>query len=399
MNPTFASIVPLIGGETIAMQQALGGQRPEYLLSYSAFSANDKQIVEYYKNEVPYILLDSGGSAPKPVNIVNATCPCAGLSTLSPSSSADNAANNWMLESAKHVLSVVKPDCFWGENAPALATNAGKPVVAKLRQIAERNGYTMSLYQTKSLLHGLAQVRNRSFYFFWKGNRVPFFDYHEIPHEKIEDTIRNVERRKDDPMNVLVREDKPTDNPFYQFVLEQIHNNELDHQAFQRQLVKTVNPMTYLEDQGVKYDEVGKWMKAHGHDKLADRCDIIFHKLASGKNIMRKIVEIPKDYIGAFVGHMPHSLAHPDEDRYLTYRECLSIMKMPEDFMLENPKRNLNMVCQNVPVTTAYDMANQVLRACEDDDVEWIEAPFINQNNKNHTYVIEKEPATLTQFM
>ena len=46
---------------------------------------------------------------------------------------------------------------------------------------------------------------------------------------------------------------------------------------------------------------------------------------------MRKTTEIPKDKIGAFVGHMPTSLAHPDEDRYLTVREALSIMKLPND--------------------------------------------------------------------
>ena len=43
---SFASIVPLIGGETIAMQN-VSGKKPEYILSYSAFEANDNQLVEY----------------------------------------------------------------------------------------------------------------------------------------------------------------------------------------------------------------------------------------------------------------------------------------------------------------------------------------------------------------
>ena len=59
---SFASIVPLIGGETIAMQN-VSGKKPEYILSYSAFEANDNQLVEYYDNKVPYYHLD--GNMPK----------------------------------------------------------------------------------------------------------------------------------------------------------------------------------------------------------------------------------------------------------------------------------------------------------------------------------------------
>ena len=56
-NYTYASIIPLIGGETIAMQNAFG-KKPEYILSYSGFKANDSQLLNYYDNTVPYYLLD-----------------------------------------------------------------------------------------------------------------------------------------------------------------------------------------------------------------------------------------------------------------------------------------------------------------------------------------------------
>ena len=38
-----ASIIPLIGGETIAMQNVFG-EKPEYILSYTDFEANDNQL-------------------------------------------------------------------------------------------------------------------------------------------------------------------------------------------------------------------------------------------------------------------------------------------------------------------------------------------------------------------
>ena len=78
-NYTYASIIPLIGGETIAMQNAFG-KRPEYIMSYSGFNANDSQLLNHYKHEVPYHVLDEGGSHGGKVDVVNSVCPCAGLS-------------------------------------------------------------------------------------------------------------------------------------------------------------------------------------------------------------------------------------------------------------------------------------------------------------------------------
>ena len=40
----YASIVPLIGGETIAMQNVFGS-RPEYILSYEGVQNNEQHIV------------------------------------------------------------------------------------------------------------------------------------------------------------------------------------------------------------------------------------------------------------------------------------------------------------------------------------------------------------------
>ena len=62
-------------------------------------------------------------------------------------------------------------------------------------------------------------------------------------------------------------------------------------------------------------------MREKGYDNEVKKCNRMYHKLKAGGNIMRKTVEIPKDYIGAFVGHMPTNLTHPDEDRYLTVRD------------------------------------------------------------------------------
>ena len=394
----YASIVPLIGGETIAMQN-VANTKPEYILSYSAFEANDRQLVEYYENKVPYYHLDDGVQRNLPyVDVINTVCPCAGLSSLSPSASSTNRNNDWMLATARHVLGSLKPKVFWGENAPRLASKMGEPIVEELRRIAGQNGYTFSIYKTKSILHGLSQVRDRTFYFFWQGDKIPRLNYIERKHERIEDTIRNVELHKDDPMNILVNKNKPSDNPLYKYVLEEIEGG-ITHSQFQDKIVKSTGPHDWIEAH-TKYNKVAEWMIDKGYENEARKCTRMYHKLKSGGNIMRKTTEIPKDYIGAFVGHMPGSLTHPDEDRYLTIRECLAIMKLPGDFMLQGGVKNLNMICQNVPVTTAQDMAEEVQAFVAGRlDNQMLDTQFAIQCNKTKSLNYEKSPVQLDQFM
>jgi site-specific DNA-cytosine methylase len=390
----YASIVPLIGGETIAMENVFG-KRPEYMLSYDGFQNNDQHIVEHYNNEVPYHIMDPNVTELfEQVDVVNAVCPCAGLSSLSPSAGSDNAANDWMSISANYVLEHMKPKVFWGENAPRLASKMGEPVVAKLRSIAKKNGYTFSIFKTKSLLHGLSQVRDRSFYFFWKDEKVPMFDYTFKPHMKIEDTIRSVPNDPNDPMSqILTNTKRPTDNPFYKYVLEEMHGG-ITHQEFFELITKTTNPLDYIEDNGITYDKVAEWMRERGFEREAAKCDRMYAKLKAGGNIMRKNTEIPKDFIGAFVGHMPTSISHPDEDRYLTIREAMEIMKLPRDFSLQGGLKNLNHICQNVPVTTAEDMAKQIEKYLAG-KLDYIDTDFMIQCNKTQTVKYENTPLNL----
>lgn len=363
---TYASIVPLIGGETIGVDRALGGQPPEYLLSYSPFEANDSHLVNYYHNirkvPVPYMHLDRGARHSQRVMMVNAVCPCAGLSALSPFASANNHNNKWMIETAKYVMGDMKPDVFWGENAPGLAGKVGRPVLEQLRAIGKENGYAMSLIMTSSILHGLGQTRTRTFYFFWKGDRVPVFEQMGREHRDIDDIILTSKSSTDDGMEEPINPKKPTDDPFYRFLLEEVQGG-ITHRQYFDKIEVTANVLDEIEKAGIKYDQVSGWMTERQHHRAAERCMRLYEKLESGGNIMRKCTEIPKRRINAFVGHMPHSLTHPHENRFISFREAMSIMGLPEDFVLLGGRKAANHICQNVPTRTAQDVAEQVVKA------------------------------------
>ena len=373
---THASIIPLIGGEAIASQQVFGSQ-PEYIMSYEAFYDNDRHLLERYKNEVPYYVLDHDQFPKKSVDIVSSVCPCAGLSQLSTSFASDNPANEWMIKSTKYVLESVQPKVLWGENAPLFAGNIGKPVRDRLFDIAQDNGYTMTTYRTKSMLHGVPQVRERSFYFFWKGDKTPLLNFYDKELERIEDLIRNVPNMGGD-LDVPTNNNIPTENPYYRYILDEIHPG-WTHQQFQQSLEKSVNLLDYVEKY-VDYATLAKWMEKQGYEKEVKKCMYRYDKINSGGNIMRREIVIPSQYIHAFVGYMPKALVHPDEDRHITYREALAIMGMPNDFELLDPKRNLNHVCQNVPVRTAMDMAYEVKEALSGNR-EYLDAKNVFQHN------------------
>lgn len=388
---THAAIVPLIGGEVYAMHNVFDIE-PEYFLTYTGFQANETHLRNYYPN-VPYLNLSEGETpAEAYVDVVSTVCPCAGLSSLSPSASSDNAMNDWMYQSAEHVLGEIKPKVFWGENAPRLATKAGKPVVNRLRQIGEDNGYTFSIFKTKSLLHGLPQVRNRTFYFFWQGDRIPILEYINETPPSIADFIRNVHHDDLDMMShQLTNDNVPSEDPLYRYVLEVIEGGKT-HSEFQSSLDRTTSTFDWIEAH-TTYDKVAIWLRQKGYDRVADKCDRMAVKLAAGGNIMRKGVQIPVDKIGAFVGHMPGMLTHPDEDRFITVREALAIMAMPADFQLLNARRNLNHMCQNVPVTTAEHPARQIQKYLND-ELEMISADYLIQDNNSRTHqVIDTGPA------
>jgi site-specific DNA-cytosine methylase len=391
---TYGSIVPLIGGESLAIQNVLNDKHPEWVMSYRAFEENDSHYMNYIRNqgyEGDYVFLDEDKNySPKQVDVVNTVCPCAGLSSLSTTSSASSATNDWLYHTSEYILEKVKPKVFWGENAPRLAMSTGAPVVAKLKEIAKKHGYTFSIYKTKSLVQGFSQVRDRTFYFYWKDNSVPLFDFIHRPHQKIEDLLNGVEHTPDDPMNQVLNKDIPSEFCLYEYILKEIHGG-ISHAEFVEQLPNSSNAFLYIENHS-SYEKLMPWLKERGHDRWHATIGRMNEKLKTGKGVMRRTITWPKDYIGAFVGHLPLQLTHPTEDRYLTIRECMEIMYLPHDFQLLNEKK-WNHICQNVPIKTAEDMMNQVVKHLQG-KLDTVNTSYILQDNKRKLWEAETEHET-----
>jgi site-specific DNA-cytosine methylase len=392
---TYGTIVPLIGGENIGVMNAMEGQLPEWVLSYKPFTANDEHFIDYIRGKGytgEYTYLDEEGNenyVPEKVDVVNTVCPCAGLSSLNVNSGVDYAANDWMYLTANYVLGKVKPRVFWGENAPRLFTKAGSAVADKLAEIAKEHGYSLNLYYTESRLHGLSQKRPRTFYFFTDSKTAPIFPWYRKPQESIEDILKQ-KPIKDDPMNVTANQNSPYDNSWLQYQLAATGTKTIAE--LQKTFTKTENLIVHSDGGYNKgLSDVADWMEANGHDKVGARARAMQEKLDQGKGYWAHGITIPRgNEIPALIGALPHSLLNPYTDNWITIRDCLRIMKMPDDFNLvgENVRSKVNHICQNVPASTAEDMMKNVLLYLEG-HTEFAPTPRVRQNNKKQDVLTE----------
>jgi site-specific DNA-cytosine methylase len=353
-------VVPLIGGMAIAQANVFG--KPNFIQSFKAFAKNDQHLRAYWP-DVPFQVLDEDNvdlfvkldeNLLQDLDVVGTLCPCAGLSSLSPVSSADSAVNDWMYQVSEHVLSTLHPKVFWGENAPALSSEKGRSVALRLQAIGRKNGYTFSLYRTKSELHDNPQVRQRTYFFFWRTDKkeVPMLSW-VSKSKTIEDFFKE-KYRKNKYSKIYLRDDKPSDLPIYRYILDRFG---VDHVTFVRDNIKDMTIMSqYLMKSGF-IDDIIAYLDKNNLDRDATRVRFWKKKLDMGTGVMDRYLLLPKDHIGAFVGQLPWSLAHPFEDRFLNVQEMMRLMYMPDDFTFIDPKRNINHLCQNTPVRTSHDVA------------------------------------------
>lgn len=389
---TYAPIVPLIGGEPIGAMNALNGQLPEYVMSYSPFQNNDKHYINYLRTkrnwDGEYVLLDdikfnlSTTKTPY-VDIVMATCPCAGLSSYSTKSSASNSTNDWLPKTAEYVLENIKPRVFWGENAPRLFTKMGKSIVDKLIDIGHKSGYSLNLFYTESHLHGLCQKRPRTFYFFTDSKTAPIFATHRRNVIPVED-ILDIDYNENDLMLDIANLKSPYENGWLQYALFRSGLTSLTQLGtiFEESQNLIVAAERHYEGGLIR---AAQWMTENGFEIEGKRAIAMQKKLDDGKGYWGHGITYGKGIIPSLIGDLPYSLLNTKRDRYINIRDCLRLMGLPEDFCLlhDNPRREINHICQTVPCLTAKDMMNVVINYINGDCEMSKDSSFIKQNNKN----------------
>lgn len=391
----WGTMVPLIGGSAIGCSQATE-TLPQFHFSFDGFEANDEGILNYWKDEkIPYYHIDSE-EVPltekrfQNIDFVNSVCPCAALARINTSTGemvGGNAPQNqWMYKSAEFILEKIKPTVYWGENAPALNMDAGKPVVANLMKIGKKYGYSFSIYKTSTIYHGLPQKRERCFYFFWKGDKIPVLNFFDRERPTYAEFLSNVNDNLSEydiiTGPVFSGTHKPTDYLPFRYLLEKSGKTYSEYFKDNSSEAAIKSTMGIIRENGC-IDDIIKWMKENHYEEATAKTqhqrhnqlewmEYVKEKWENNKGIFYQGPIFTYNYCPAVISKNCAMMIHPTEDRYLSLREMASLMGMPADFKLTNSHLKHGyytpqMIGQNVPVNTVRDVASQVLRFIDGD--------------------------------
>ena len=154
----------------------------------------------------------------------------------------------------------------------------------------------------------------------------------------------------------------------YKFVLER---ERMTHAEFSKKIGRgTIN--RYLE-KNFLIEECLNWLKKYhptevflnyGNRTFVAMLEHIKNKLTQGLGYWDDSVKFMGTYFSAVISKNIVFAVHPSEDRFFNVRELLHLMGMPHDFQIDSIK-NINHICQNVPVNTAQDWAEEVIKFCK----------------------------------
>lgn len=392
----WGSIIPLLGGEPMGISMATKN-KPQFILSYSAFAGNDDYLRHYWP-EIPYHNLDEfleGENARNldeirplfdEIDLVCAVCPCAGLSSMNASVNrsdrsrgSDAVQNKWMYDSAKFVLENIKPKVFWGENAPTLFTNVGQGVADNLAKIAEDYGYSFSLMKTNTLLHGIPQRRERTFYFFWQSKTAPYMNFYNTTSNGLIDYLSKIPEGLEHS-DELASGELDERFPSYEFLLKKYN---LTHPEFvkknpQHTLHGFLNCNGLIEE--AKEYITTNFGPEHHELKILNH---IQRKLDDDKGWWDASPHFFYTHYSAVVARNMWCGMHPVEKRYMTIRELLWLMGLPFDFNFKRNEKghyNTNAMAQNVPVATSRDMTLEIMKFING-ELSFSDKKYLRQNN------------------
>lgn len=420
-NIKWACIQPLTGGMYLGAELAIG-HPAEFILSYKGLddvkyddkgnikvAANEYNLVTYLKtmgrmpkyfkfnrsmfdnntNELnPEILLNDELVKPdyNDLDIVIAVPVCSGLSMVtSAKDDTKNERNNNMLWLAYYTLNVIKPKIYCFENAPTLMGSRGIDLRAKFEEMAKESGYSLLYYKTDTQLHGNPQKRPRTFVIFiqhYDNNEIENptlfeFENKEITAEEFFKTI-NENSSQMEPVHTAVH------NPIVVSFIKQklgkdwvnIVDGALMNYIIKNKLFDELVSFTEKIDYNEKDKE--KALKYFKH---------ISYKTSLGKNYYGDDICLCKDKFPSVQFRMIPNMLHPSGERMCTIREYLSLMGMPEDFILYGDSSNLPKIGQNVPVYTAKFIVENMCKIIQN----WNERNILHdtntifQNNINQT--------------
>lgn len=398
---------PLTGGMYLGTEKAVG-HPAEFILSFPGFdtveynkddntikrAGNEYHLLKYLQSvgRLPeYKLINKNPFEPGPVtgveiindetwstdkeisfegiDLVTAVPFCSGLSMATTSATnqekrdSRNCNMEWL---AEYVLENIRPKIYIFENAPGLYTSRGDNVRLGLERTARKYGYSVAYYKTDTKLHGVPQMRPRTFVLFikWRnetGENCPQMQYITEDCKRLIDFITEI------PSDAPQQDEYVPLNDLSTATIEFLQHKF--GKDWRKDIIeKTRGKISqYIRDNNYE-DELIDYIAQNKSEKLLKSAKHYFEhireKALTGKGYYETMCHIGvKDIAPAIIFKNMFTFMHPTEDRLLSMREGLHMMGHPDDFILygTDPDK-CRKIGQNVPVNTARWIVSEAVR-------------------------------------
>lgn len=403
---------PLTGGMYLGTEKAVG-HPAEFILSFPGLNkieynkdgtiknaGNEYHFLKYLQSvgRLPeYKLIDKNPFEPGPVDgvdiindadwstdrqisfddidLVTAVPVCSGLSLATTAATTKehldsrNCNMEWL---ARYVLQNIKPKIYIFENAPALVSSRGDAVRMDLERTAKEYGYSIAYYKTDTKLHGVPQLRPRTFVMFikWRdesGENTPDLHFIKEDCKKFFDFLAEI------PKDAPQQDDLIKMNDLSKTAIEFLRGR-LGDDWREPVINETKGKISeyirahHLDDDMIEYARVNK--PENVYNKIKHYFNHIREKAVDGKGYYETMAHIPtKDLSPAIIFKNMFVMLNPFEDRLLSMRECLKLMGHPDDFKVYGTyHEKCRKIGQNVPVNTARWIASEAVRVIENWD-------------------------------
>lgn len=413
-------IQPLTGGMYIGAAEAVGSDA-EWIISYDGLDyankdkngnftsvGNEYNLLEWLKKHnknVPYYKIKNRGmfnvniyeNNPEiylgdekitpdytDIDFVVGVPVCSGLSMVTKGNTeTKNSRNCNMLWLAYYTLNIIKPKVYCFENAPTLITDRGDEVRESLESIAEKAGYSVLYYKTDTVLHNNCQRRPRTFVVFFKcqNGKIQIPPTFEYEHKSV------MVKEFFDKINPNAEQQAPVKSSIHNYILIDYLKDKLGKDW---NTMFNGNIMNYVINNNL-FDDFINYTKSSNYtdeekNKTIKYVETIISKKSEGKNYYSEDACLFTKYFPSVQFRSIPNMLHYSGDRFCTIREYLSLMGMPEDFILYGDESSLPKIGQNVPVGTAKFIVGQILKIL--DNWNYIIKDNDNKDNVIH-YIIQ----------
>jgi len=312
----------------------------------------------------------------QPTDLVCCVPPCGGLSLLNTGNrGADAPQNDWIYECVKWFIAQ-KSKVLVLENAPGLVSDTGAPVLQNIKNICGKD-YKVHAIKTSTIHHGLPQDRVRTLLFVYKRNNHVILNGVNRPFELLEQFLKRPEKYSNKNNHVTIETNYS--KMIFEFIVEKGLIEEFREIAKNKTFY--MKPFWPVMIERYKIDN----QYFNGYDKLKGEADYKLKKLSVGKGYWDSSPLFVKGKTNAVISKNTFRTLHPKFYRYLSVREFMDLMGMPDQFQLFDGLKSYNHIAQAVPVNTAADGIRWAIKII---DNELNELPnnvniLIQKNNSN----------------